>query len=115
MSNAVIFQSEKGKDNPTSSFFEISPSDDDIEVYKKVINEWLKLHPVKEYREPDKEDIMEEIIELIQKKDDRWKNIKAKNKKSGCKLYKSLYDLVDYWTDDFDKNRMKVKTPPKVK
>ena len=58
---------------------------------------------------------MADVIELIQKLDDRWKYIKSKNRKSTCKLYKSLYDMVDHWTDIFDKNRKKAKTPPKAK
>ena len=80
-----------------------------------MINEWLELHPVKKDREPDKEDIMEDIIENLSRQDDRWKSCKARHKKSTCKLYKSLYDSVDHYTETFDKNRNKVKTPTKVK
>ena len=97
------------------SFYDTNPTKDENEVYGRVINEWLELHPEKEYREPDMADIMEDIIECIQRKDERWKSIKARHKKSSCKLYKSLYDMVDHRIDAFDKNRNKIKTPPKAK
>ena len=108
-------QSDKGKTGNSSSFFDTGPTDQDQEAYKKVIYEWLELHPEKKDREPDKEDVMEAIVELIQQKDERWKLIKARHRKSTCKLYKYLYDTVDHWTDVFDKNRKKIKTPPKIK
>ena len=98
-----------------NSFYDTNPTKEDNEVYGKVITEWLELHPEKKFREPDMADIMEDIIECVQLKDDRWKSIKARHKKSTCKLYKSLYDMVDHRIDTFDKNLVKKRTPTKAK
>ena len=98
-----------------NSFYDTNPTKEDNEVYGKVITEWLELHPEKKFREPDMADIMEDIIECVQLKDDRWKSIKARHKKSSCKLYKSLYDMVDHRIDTFDKNLVKKRTPTKAK
>ena len=98
-----------------NGFYDTNPTKEDNEVYGKVISEWLELHPEKKFREPDMADIMEDIIECVQVKDDRWKSIKARHKKSTCKLYKSLYDMVDHRIDAFDKNLVKKRTPTKAK
>ena len=98
-----------------NGFYDTNPTKEDNEVYGKVITEWLELHPEKKFREPDMADIMEDIIECVQLKDDRWKSIKARHKKSSCKLYKSLYDMVDHRIDTFDKNLVKKRTPTKAK
>ena len=87
-------------------FFNSNVPCKDKAVYKEAIHAWIHMNPDKEFREPDKEDQMEEVIALIKEKDRRWTAAKGRHKKSSMKAYKYIYDQHNNLTNAYDKNKV---------
>ena len=84
-------------------FFNSSPDPKERELHGEIIIQWLKQHPTKSERPVEREDILDELIELLAEMDSRYSRVKSSLKKCKRKRYKSLYDSYDYHRDQFDK------------
>ena len=84
-------------------FWNQKPSNDELSLHGDVILEWLGRCPQKNDRPAFKDDIMDDLIDMIAELNPRYGGAKSSHKKAKRKRFKSLYDSYDHYAEKFDK------------